>query len=139
MFQKTIEKIRKIGGQNSSIILSIFPVIKSFNFFSSEIAVKCSRFLKIVADFLSSSSDLGFNVENCCCLNSSIRKYSDSANWMKPIQEVIQKIIAVGSPDDLGVFLATELNVFTKQRKVVKSKPKRPGIRIGESLGSDRN
>ena len=50
---------------------------------------------------------------------------------MKPIQEVIQKIIAVGSPDDLGVFLATELNVFTKQRKVVKSKPKRPGIGIG--------
>ena len=58
---------------------------------------------------------------------------------MKPIQEVIQKIIAVGSPDDLGVFLATELNVFTKQRKVVKSKPKRPEIIIGESLGSDRN
>ena len=57
---------------------------------------------------------------------------------MKPIQEVIQKIIAVGSPDDLGVFLATELNVFTKQRKVVKSKPKRPGIGIGESLESDR-
>ena len=138
MFQKTIEKIRKIGGQNSSIILSIFLVIKSFDF-SSDIAVKCSRFLKIVADFLSSSSDLGFNVENCCCLNSSIRKYSDSANWMKPMQEVIQKIIAVGSPDDLGVFLATELNVFTKQRKVVKSKPKRPEIRIGESLGNDRN
>ena len=138
MFQKTIEKIRKIGGQNNSIILSIFLVIKLFDF-SSEIAVKCSRFLKIVAGFLSSSSDLGFNVENCCCLNSSIRKYSDSANWMKPIQEVIQKIIAVGSPDDLGVFLATELNVFTKQRKVVKSKPKRPGIIIGESLEGDRN
>ena len=47
---------------------------------------------------------------------------------MKHIHAVIQNTIAVASPDDFGVVLATELNVFIWQRKVVRSSPKRPGI-----------
>ena len=121
--QNTVEKRTNIKGLNTSIILSNFFAKFSCN--SSCSAVSSSflwnNFFELLSSTLWFSNSVYFFI-------SSIGKYSARARMMKLMHAVIHMTMAVASPSALGELLATELNVLIWQRKVVRSKPIRPGI-----------